>query len=47
MPPEDIFKGFTAPIFTLQGMRETQRLPKPSLKSCIGNESFAYSLRKP
>ncbi len=46
MPDPTTFTGFTAPIYTLQWMRETDRLPKADLNACI-KSTYWYLLRKP
>lgn len=38
--------GFSLPIFNTGGMKETTRLPNPSLADCMGN-TFQYTLLQP
>lgn len=45
-PKQTVFSGFTKPIFSLGGMRESHRIQPPSISQCT-DYSYQYTLKQP
>lgn len=44
--PATTFKGFSSPIYSLGGMKESSRIDNPSIANCI-NPKYQYVLTQP
>lgn len=44
--PATTFKGFSSPVFSLGGMKESSRISNPSIANCI-DQQYQYTLLQP